>query len=166
MGTSKPRPLPLHIQAACGAGIVGSSPARCAGRLAAAAGSSAFAAAAGSSALLWIQVCSCFRRSDWPVKAIKPAMYHPTRSTALQLVPQLGTLQPQHQHHGHLTPSPMSCLLPAANLLLGTTYNQNTPTRPHPYYNFQTRISYGLGPGGPARTKRNSLARDYAKGVH
>ena len=42
---------------------------------------------------------------------------------------------------------------------------QNTPTRPHPYCNFQTRISYGLGPGACAhKAKRSSLARKYSKG--
>ena len=42
---------------------------------------------------------------------------------------------------------------------------QNTPTRPHPYCNFQTRISYGLGPGACAHKAKLPIISSKKKKV-
>jgi len=39
---------------------------------------------------------------------------------------------------------------PPRGLITPLLLYQNTPTRPHPHCNFQTRMSYGLGPGACA----------------
>jgi len=46
-------------------------------------------------------------------------------------------------------PFDLCCFIYCIGILLTLLY-QNTPTRPHPYCNFQTRISYDLGPGACA----------------